>query len=146
MAKLRYLLLLLITSCGAFKAPNFIHSESIEFDSHIDTYLESKLEYLGTNQSYRHILIRFASLEYPTLGRCIRPHDDSLRTIEIDSASWAAMSHARREALIMHELGHCDLDKGHTYTAPNVMTPNLIGGVYYFNNRSSLLYKFFNNL
>lgn len=146
MASLRYLLLLLITSCGPFKALDSINSESHEFNSYIDTYIEMKYRHTGIDSAQHLIVIRFATLPYPVLGHCIRPQNDSMRTIEIDTTSWHSMSTERREALIFHELGHCDLDKGHNDFKPDLMNTHLIGGAYYLKRRATLLLQFFNNL
>lgn len=59
-----------------------------------------------------HVEIKFRELSNGSSGRCIRAANR--KVIEINPNTWAQYSEEARQALVIHELGHCVLGLRHT--------------------------------
>lgn len=57
--------------------------------------------------------IIFGNLESPIVGLCKKWNNSSYREIEIDREYWDNANELSREQLILHELGHCELNLNH---------------------------------
>ncbi len=111
---MRYILLsaLLLTGCGrGFHTkhdPRAIHGVNPVFQPYIAQYLS----YKGSSLSY-DIPIQFADLNGSTVGLCTR-WSTGERQIEIDYDYWTySFDENDKLETIIHELGHCDLNRGH---------------------------------
>lgn len=90
--------------------------------------------------------------ESNVLGQCYTYSDDS-RQIIIDQDSWEELDELEKEFLIMHELGHCVLNRGHADDRDNnnecisIMQSGTTNCRYRYdqNNREELLDELFNN-
>lgn len=103
------LLMLLTTSCAPHKDPRTITGTDPVFLPYIKEYVG----YKGRSLNY-DIPIQFSQLSGGKIGLCTR-WDSGERQIQIDKTYW--MSHEDegiRLQLILHELGHCDLNRNHT--------------------------------
>lgn len=116
-------------SCSSFKTMD-IKPIDAEFDQHVSKYEDLKVETLKVKMK-NNISILFHSLPSPTIGICYWISNGS-REIYIDPGFWFAptTSELDRELLIFHELGHCDLDRGHSDPL-SIMEPYHIGGLEY---------------
>lgn len=63
--------------------------------------------------------------------------------IEIDPVSWKAMSPAKKELLMFHELGHCWLFKDHEINPYRIMYESLTSIDYYQTHREEELHYLF---
>lgn len=57
--------------------------------------------------------IIFGNLESPRVGVCKKWNNSSYREIQIDREYWNNASELSRKQLILHELGHCELNREH---------------------------------
>lgn len=57
--------------------------------------------------------IIFGNLESPKVGICKKWNNSSYREIQIDREYWNNTNELAREQLLMHELGHCELNLNH---------------------------------
>ena len=110
---------------------------------HIDTYFIEKLKELDSNKPSHAIEFKFADLDDTRLGAC-RFHRDPTRprVVEIDHEKWLGASNSRREQLVFHELGHCDL--GILHTKAGIMRANQLQDSFYVSNRDILVHELFN--
>jgi len=137
---LRFLIIsfLLLMGCGT---PFSISGPKVDpqFDSYVKTYLEHKSKYAGESEM-NNISIVFASLEGNVVGTCYYPG-----LIEIDATYWFNTSEAKREILIHHELGHCDLNIIWHRDPKSIMQPHIIGSNEYVDNKDFYLNELFFN-
>jgi len=142
---MKLLLLILIASsigCSKFYLlDGYVYSDP-SLEPHVRAYSEFKSEYLGQEKSNYPIFFEFDDLNEPTLGRCYRPKDPQFvnngRVIILDKPFWDNASYYKREELIFHELGHCDLNRGHTET-PEIMYAYTLNSEFYKRNRETLI-------
>lgn len=99
------ILILSLQACGkqgVEHTPELIDSEFKQYVDHFES-----VSGIGINYN-----ILFNTLESNILGRCLR-YSDGNRQIEINIVTWKMLDKEEREELLMHELGHCSLDKRH---------------------------------
>jgi hypothetical protein len=100
-----------MTACAVpYPDPRTIHGVNEEFLPYVDNYVA----YKGSAISY-DIPIQFSNLEHPKIGVCTI-WTTGERQIQIDREAWTSLSDSERIGLIFHELGHCDLNRGHINT------------------------------
>jgi hypothetical protein len=107
---------LALLGCGqAFSVdPRTISGVDEEFVPYVDAYLRFK----GRRMSY-DIPIRFADLENDKAGKCTI-WSSGHRQIQIDSYLWHnVLDEGAKYQLVFHELGHCDLNRGHVNSTTN---------------------------
>jgi hypothetical protein len=59
------------------------------------------------------VKITITDLEHPIVGLCW--YNENPRRIQLDAKSWKSYDYAKKEALILHELGHCVCNLGHVH-------------------------------
>lgn len=79
-----------------------------------EPYVENFKDLFKIDNISSEIVLKILSSGRP--GRCLR--GESLRVIQINPETWAEYDEPTREALIIHELGHCELGLAHT--EPNI--------------------------
>lgn len=87
-----------------------------EFNSYIQTYGTTKL-----NKGIYYTFDDLSSLPGHILGKCTPYKNDNIVTI--DSTFWASASEWDKRSVIFHELGHCELGRGHRtlyFEGPNL--------------------------
>lgn len=110
---MKYLFLLsfiFLSACGQQNNndPRTISGVDSSLLSYKNLYISAK----GRGLDY-DIPIQFSNLVYPTVGVCTK-WSSGYRQIEIDPTYWNNISEDIKLQLIFHELGHCDLNRGHT--------------------------------
>jgi hypothetical protein len=105
---------LLCIGCGPQPAPHI----PVTVDPILAPYLQSFAVNVGVSTG--GISANFAPLYNSlaeTVGECIS-YSNGDRVIQIDPTFWAlaANSPGQQEQLLYHELGHCALNVGHTFT------------------------------
>jgi hypothetical protein len=123
--------LLLLTACSGFERTGYIDPEFIP-------YVELFEEYKGN--SIGNMDIVFEIHKRPKVGVC--HYAVEMRTIGIDPTYWKSASPARKENLIFHELGHCDLNLNHTEEY-GIMFFSLLGTDFYKEYREDLIEDLF---
>jgi len=133
------LLFLFLTACGEFQAkqPPYIDAA---LEPYVQTYRDYKLDILDIDY-IKNIDVFFQILEPYVLGKCII-YGNGDRVILIDPDYWSTMGEADREVVILHEMGHCDLNRGHA-SAPSIMEAYHIGGYNYLNSKNYYLVELF---
>lgn len=121
---------LILTSCAKSK------QEYGEFEVYINQFIsEAASRGLYINEARLPSTVKLTVLKDYTLGVC-----KSNGTIEINSRYWPYLSSACREQLLMHELGHCTLNLGHSQNG--IMTEAMLDFprcINYTNNRTAFL-------
>lgn len=87
---------------------------SVVTDATFHEYIQEFEYHYG--KSVSHVPIAFAKLPSDTAGVCFRSFSGfqvSYAYIKIDQEYWPKMSHIQQRNLIMHELGHCVLQRKH---------------------------------
>lgn len=111
------LLLILLAGCGQLPFKDVIHNpHNKDPRKHRTTdpafeefVLEFEFEY---EEEIGDIPINFADLEGNKAGVCYT-WSSGYAEIEINKKMWPNLSYDRKLALIFHELGHCELGRGH---------------------------------
>lgn len=138
-------IVLFVTGCG-FKAkvPDYVDPE---FRPYVNDYLIDKERYTGRYGLDRNINVVFKPLNENgsakrLLGQCLMWSDNRKRYIHIDPIYWyKILGEAGKEALIYHEMGHCDLDLDHTNHG--IMVPSGLREDDYILNREQYLEELF---
>ncbi len=99
------LLALVLTSCGHPVPPVFV-------DPVLGPYINKYCALLGKDCS--QIEVSFVKLPFSVIGECITDENDN-RSIQVDPDFWTRVTQNanEKEALLLHELGHCVLGLGH---------------------------------
>lgn len=129
---------ILLTGCNKYQP--IIDNEFIYY---LDLYRAHKNQYLGT-EDIRPIDIIFHSQSDTAIGRCIISSNGH-RVIEIDPSFWFYVSNWDKEVLFYHEMGHCDLNRGHS-NPQSIMEQYHIGGYVYSQNKTYYLMELFQNI
>lgn len=96
-----------------------------------------------------NISITLVELEEGVLGTCTM-YSSGLRYIELSTRYWKSLSYNAREQLVLHELGHCILNRQHNVYLTNfrpvsIMYPYGFGeSSWYSQFKESYLYELFN--
>jgi hypothetical protein len=120
---------ILLSACGKpirHVDPRSVSGVHPEFVPYVETYLSHK----GGALNY-DIPIGFTDLKDNTVGMCTR-WSNGYRQIEVDQEYWDYASDNERSSLIAHELGHCDLNRGHSDDWNSIMYPYNIGSLNFF--------------
>lgn len=103
---------------------------------YIILYSNYKLKYTGLEYK-NNVSMRLSDLQGYTVGACITRVNN--KRINIDRYFWNNIaSESERELLVLHELGHCDLDLEHT-EGLNIMSSELLNSGTYILNKEALL-------
>lgn len=141
--KTTVLLLLCIatTACGrAFETlePTFVDPELAPY---LEQYSSYKEQATGSS-SYREVTLKFKVLGSDIIGLCTR-FSTGKRIVEIDPFFWDAAGEDRRDILILHEMGHCDLNREHV--SNSIMQPSLLTVREYLGRMGFYLTELFTN-
>ena len=120
-----FFILLLLTACGpkSKSDPRTIYGVDPAFNTLLTQYISLKPSHRFTY----NIAIGFATLPYPEVGQC-RTWTTGERQISIDPDYWYnRATPAEQVSLLFHELGHCDLDRGHSSDSDSIMYKYNVG-------------------
>ena len=118
--------ILIFTSCSTFSRIPGIYTDIETFRPYITEYINLKQIYLGTDKAYYAIDIIYGTPEFPTVGQCYRTSDPDLsRQVIINAHFWANSNDNERLELLLHELGHCDLNFSHQEERVGIMNAKL---------------------
>jgi hypothetical protein len=146
------LVLLILSGCSELTPPEVTLEPSLL--PYRQIYVDACNQHLGGCNVDR-ISLKLESI--PTdniLGRCQEYifQNQSYPTVTINSRYFASLSQGSKEALFMHEYGHCHLKRGHLdnkielgsfYTSSSLMAPILISGNVYIAYRDYYLTELF---
>lgn len=139
-----YLLIwtIVLVSCGNQSAP---HVDN-ELQPYVDRYFQHKQQYTGQIHASKPIDVIFADIDPKLAGQCKYAKANGQRrgVILIRRDYWNRIDDDAREALILHEMGHCDLDRyGHVIGEIHIMNINTLHGAVYRRFKDQLLESFF---
>lgn len=97
-------LLLLASACG--KSEKNVG----EFSAYVDKFETYSRQY-GNPITVTDLVIKFGTLDSSKLGVCTL--GEGAPTITISSTQWASLSEDTKELLLLHEMGHCLLNRSH---------------------------------
>ena len=120
----------ILAGCGAQIEPEFL-----EYASLFEAEAASRKVQVGM------VSIRFGEIG-PAGARC--NYNPLGREILVNRAAWEKADHPSRESILMHEFGHCLLDREHAEpTAKSIMRPTAPVGWEYNMRRSEFLDELF---
>ncbi len=125
-------LTLVLASCGTAKIA--------EVDPKLQPYVDEFSKYFGMKVDW--VPTTFKDLKDNWVGVCITGGDSPV--VQIDPGYWEEADEGEREALIMHEYGHCVLDRDHDdamVTISGVKIPKSVMNAYTFSGIIYLKYK-----
>jgi len=105
--------LLANNGCGGGINPGL--ADRGEFEVYFQRFLTYAAEHKVSTRGDDGLRIEFSDLKSTEVGRC-ETGFLSGRIVYIDRTRWEVMVDGSREALILHELGHCLLGRGHVST------------------------------
>lgn len=118
------------------------------FAKYVKAFEDASVDY-GDPVRVRNLVIRFGHLDNPFhSGMCVI-RSGATPEIIINEKNWNVMSEAKREGLLMHEMGHCVLERNHDDEEDSdgnplsIMNPYTLDGEYYSDNRDDLLSELF---
>lgn len=100
------LLILSAVSCSPPSVTPQIHSDFLPY---LDLYLQEK----GRPLYYLELSIKYANLGHEVIGSCTKYRKGDVRVVEFDLDCWMQANENKKTSLFFHEMGHCDLDRGH---------------------------------
>lgn len=112
------------------------------FVPYVDIYKKYKAQYLGYDYLDNDININFFDSPNTDIGNCSVNSLSKVRYIKIDIQWWSRASDYDKEILIVHEMGHCDLNivKHHIY---GIMRKQHLTAGEYLKNKGLYLEKLF---
>lgn len=132
-------LVLFLSACGALNVINYPVVVDTEFMPYIERYKDDKFHF--TQNSTNRISITFrSSPDNSYVGVCFIGY--GTRWLEIDPEYWFNVTDTDRYILILHEMGHCDLNLDHS-TDHSIMNEYLLSDWQYDNNPEFYLKKLF---
>lgn len=108
---------------------------------YVDRYEQYKIKFASVG-GVRPISIYFKTLPGSFIGMCYIKSSGE-RVIEIDPDFWFSNTDIDREILILHEMGHCDLNRDHVENS--IMEPNHISPSRYLSQQFLFLQELFTN-
>jgi hypothetical protein len=109
------LLALLLVGCGkGVTGPPQNHGV---FEPYFQRFEQYSIEHNRSTYGDSAITIEFGDPGENNAGKCIY---EGFRKIEIDRNVWSLDSDFQKEQLILHELGHCLLNRAHVPTSDTV--------------------------
>ena len=131
MNKLLVLSALILSACGQQTQQSNQDPRSISgMDPVLAAYRDEFIAAKGRALDY-DIPMQFSTLTYPIVGMCTR-WSNGYRQLQIDPTYWASITVEMRVELVFHELGHCDLNRGHTLVPANNTQPTSFMNPYTF--------------
>ena len=109
------------------------------FVPYVQTFYNEAGKYNPAIKAYRVPISFVPSFPADQVGVCY--HLGIINWIEISRNYWNNASPIERELVIIHELGHCVLNKRDEY--PGIMSPYLLRPIKYIKNRDKLLKELF---
>lgn len=134
------------SSCGYLHIDidNEVHPD---YYPYIAEYKELKQRYLGTSDIKYNISYVFEELPGSRVGEC-RSRGNQ-RTVVVDPRFWqlggdniSDFRYCLRKMVFLHEMGHCDLDRGHT-DDPDSLMQTYITSFDFCQNETSYLEELF---
>jgi len=97
-----------LTACSS----TYVHRDMRKY---VDRYKIYKKDYLGTDELYYPIHFVIEPIDDgDAVGTCdqriLSRNGEKARVVTVDIHWWARVTDSDREVMILHELGHCDLD------------------------------------
>lgn len=137
----KLLFLVFLVSCGLDTKHIKTYEVAADFQEYVDIYTTERVA-RGKYVEIDDLVINFGSLannkyaicrkknefKKVKVGLVIEKHFVRTPTIVVDPDKWRYLSDCSREALILHELGHCIQDRDHKDDSPSVMSTYLIDG------------------
>lgn len=119
-------------------------------DAEFTPYVQEFEKYY--NDKVKTPIIFGDKFEKSVIGVCIE-YNKHIKIIKINPRFWNQADTYEREALVFHELGHCELNKDHNdaifeitdnhFIPASLMRSNLLDGNIYTTNRTYYIYELF---
>lgn len=142
-------LMIINLSCSEFTGAPGLYASDPELQPFVDRYLDLKLERTGSGSLAYRITVGFDDLPLGTIGLCTQTDFESwagqvvsYRDIAVDLDTWGYMTEAEKLQVILHELGHCDLDLDHGGGGA-IMDPTQMSDITFISNFDVLVDSLF---
>lgn len=99
------------------------------FTSYVAEFQQKSVEY-GSPVEISDLIIKFGAMTNPLERGYCEMATGKTPTIVIDQNYWNNASEGARKSLLLHELGHCVLDRAHVSTLSNAGVPNSVMNPY----------------
>jgi hypothetical protein len=134
------LVILMLTGCGGIETPRL---EIAGFESYVAKF-EQYAEAAGRPIKILSLKIKLADIPPPApIAYCANANSD-IPVITLDRNYWNTAIEADKEPIILHELGHCILKRGHV-NYRSIMEPSSPSGFVYLPNKDYYLKELFSN-
>ena len=132
-------LLLFLSACGTPNVVNYPVTIDKEFVPYIEQYRLDKFRFTQSSTNEITAIFR-SSPDSSYIGTCFIGY--GTRWIEIDPSSWFNMTDSEKYILMLHEMGHCDLNLDHTPDI-SIMNEYLLSDWQFDQDREFYLKKLF---
>lgn len=131
--------LMALTSCG-YKTPQTVSIDAKPFVTKFEALIGKKITFS----------ISLTEIDRKWAGVCYI-YSDGTREVQLSNYWWGEMGEDGKEQTVFHELGHCELGRGHIADLVNevpisIMYPTAFGDQsYYADNRQAYIDELINN-
>ncbi len=130
---LPFLFMPLALACGPQGDESSSVHESIvdlgTFTSYVSEFQQKSVQY-GAPVEITDLIIKFGPMTNPLERGYCEMGGNKTPTIVIDQSYWDQANEGARKSLLLHELGHCVLDRAHVSTLTNTGVPNSVMNPY----------------
>lgn len=109
-------LVLILNMSGLFMACNNDEKKQFSVGEEFISYVERFEQYAATEGhplTIDNLIVEFGAMENPQQRGICEFQGEGTPKIIIDEANWRKMKEGKKEALMLHELGHCILHRDH---------------------------------
>lgn len=128
-------IMLILSSCGKNGLDNFYKYDVPEKKTTDETFFPY-LEYLEKDVGVVKSVVVFgnANENESWVGKCTQWSNTNYKEITIDKSYWDSASEGSRYQLLLHEIGHCEYDKGHNDNHTNECPDSVMRSYVFFNH------------
>lgn len=132
-------IIFIMSGCGALPKYNILDIQVGREQLNLFLY-EASLR--NKTMNVKDLIIKYDDFEDPIIGSC--SYDFNLTPIiKLDRSFWNQATLVEKELLMLHESGHCLLNREHTPGDYYIMSEHMINSNYYLANRTNLIDELF---
>lgn len=132
MKKLAFSFFILSSCSPGFELPKG-YKAPVEVVPFVEQYLDYREEYIGSRKIDYPLTFAIVNIPDSKIGYCYA-YRSGRRYIELDSKFWSTASDNQKFMLILHEMGHCDLERFEHVAPKSIMEPAMLPELEVVNN------------